>query len=182
LKTWIESKSMSQPQQHQPHHHQSMSSSRSIEPPTNAYPPIVHAPQPPQQQHYNGMYPPTHHQAQQSQYSDPFYPPQAPHSNGYMQPTSASMYAGPPFPQAIASSSAAATGGASSKRISQSDHNQPCTTLFLAKLDALSDDELLQMLQNSFGQQIMAHKFMIDRHQKRVAFVGGSIERDEDMD
>lgn len=45
--------------------------------------------------------------------------------------------------------------------------NPPCTTLFLARLEHLTDDELLQLLVNSFPTMINS-KFMIDSKGQRI--------------
>lgn len=50
-------------------------------------------------------------------------------------------------------------------------NNPPCTTLFLARLEALTNEELLTLLINSFTTSLKDHKFMIDSKGQRIAFV-----------
>lgn len=49
--------------------------------------------------------------------------------------------------------------------------NAPCSTLFLARLDQLSDEELYGLLVNSFPDTLKDTKFMIDSKNQRIAFV-----------
>lgn len=49
--------------------------------------------------------------------------------------------------------------------------NAPCNTLFLARLDALTNDELYSLLINSFQSSLKDTKFMVDSKGQRIAFV-----------
>jgi len=50
-------------------------------------------------------------------------------------------------------------------------NNPPCTTLFLARLDLVPDEELLALLWNTFGAQVLDSKLMLDSRGQRIAFV-----------
>jgi len=50
-------------------------------------------------------------------------------------------------------------------------NNPPCTTLFLARLDLVPDEELLALLWNTFGAQVVDSKLMLDSRGQRIAFV-----------
>lgn len=49
-----------------------------------------------------------------------------------------------------------------------SPYNPPCTTLFLARLDQLSNEELYSLLVNSFGETLTGSKFMVDSKGQRI--------------
>lgn len=49
-----------------------------------------------------------------------------------------------------------------------SPYNPPCTTLFIARLDQLSNEELYSLLVNSFGETLTGSKFMVDSKGQRI--------------
>ena len=49
-----------------------------------------------------------------------------------------------------------------------SPYNPPCTTLFIARLDQLSNEELYSLLVNSFQETLTGSKFMVDSKGQRI--------------
>lgn len=50
-------------------------------------------------------------------------------------------------------------------------HNPPCSALFLARLERVSDAELHALLRNTFPNNLIDYKFMIDSKKQRIAFL-----------
>jgi len=50
-------------------------------------------------------------------------------------------------------------------------HNPPCSALFLARLERVSDAELHVLLRNTFANNLIDYKFMIDSKKQRIAFL-----------
>lgn len=50
-------------------------------------------------------------------------------------------------------------------------HNPPCSALFLARLERVTDEELRTLLHNSFPKSLVNFKFMLDSKRQRIAFL-----------
>jgi len=57
------------------------------------------------------------------------------------------------------------------RRTDAGPYNPPCTTLFLARLDRMSDDYLASLLHNSFPDSLKDYKFQLDSKGQKIAFV-----------